>query len=176
MEGIVLNWLELECITYKLAHTHTYLFCDNTSTVGRTIKLRSGSSLASGLLLWFLGMHIHTAQASHLTPISISGEYNDTEDVVSCEFSKREILRCKKNLTAYFQNHSPLPHEKSWTKLTLPTKRTQRFMPCLLGKQFMIGSLLRSPRIRRNTIRHGNDMPPHGTSTQSSKTMNKSTS
>ena len=34
LAGLVLNWLALECLTYKLLNTHVDLFCDNTSALG----------------------------------------------------------------------------------------------------------------------------------------------
>ena len=84
--GLVLNWLALECLTFKLSNTHAALFCDKTLAVGWSFKLRSGSSLLSVRLHCFLGMCIHSSQASHLTLISISGEENDMEYVVSRAF------------------------------------------------------------------------------------------
>ena len=49
-------------------------------------------------------------------------------------------------------------------------------MPCLLGERFTLGSLFRLPSIRKNTGRHGNAMPPHGTLTPSSKAVTSLTS
>ena len=62
LAGIVLKWLALECLTSNLLDTHAALFCNNTLAVGWTFKLISGSSLAAGRLLRFLGMRTH---ASH---------------------------------------------------------------------------------------------------------------
>ena len=125
LAGLVLNWLALECLTSNLSNIHTSLFCDNTSAVGGAFNLRSGSSLAVGRILHFLGMHIHAKQASHLTLISISSEDNDMADVVSRAFQKGKFFAANKKITAYFQTHFPLPQGHSWTKFTLPPNWTQ---------------------------------------------------
>ena len=137
--------------------------------MGWAFKLRAGSSLVAGHLLLFLGIHIHAAQASHLTPIIIAGEYNDMVGVVSRAYQKGKCFAANKSLTAYFETHFPVPQGHSWTKLTLPPKWTQRVMSFLLGKRLTLGSLLGQPGIRKHTGRHGNAMPPHRTSTPSSK-------
>ena len=59
LSGLVLNCLELECLTSNLENTYGALFYDNTSVVWWKIKIRLGSSLEAGSLLHFLGMHIH---------------------------------------------------------------------------------------------------------------------
>ena len=168
---IVLNWLAIECLTSNLSNTHASLFYDNTSAVGWTFKLISGSSLSTGYLLSFLGMHIHATQASHLILIRISGEDNDMADDVYRAFQRGKFFAANKNLTTYFQTHSPLPHGHSWTEFTLTKKWTQWGMSCRLVNRLNLGSLLRLPRIRKNTRGHGNAMPPHVTLTPSSKAV-----
>ena len=91
-------------------------------------------------------------------------------------FQKGKLFAAKKNLTAYFQTHFPLPQGHSWTEFTLPPKWIQQVMSCILGALLMQGSLLRLPRISKNTGRHGNSMPPHGTLTPSSKAVTSWTS
>ena len=115
LEGLVLNWLELECLTFNVSNTHIALFCNNALAVGWTFKLISGSSLSAGRLLQFLGIYIHETQASQLTPISIVYKDNDISDVVSRAFQKGEFFAANKNITAYFQTHSPLPQGHSCT-------------------------------------------------------------
>ena len=176
LSGLVLNCQALECLTSNLSNTHASLFCDNTSAVGWTFKLISGSSLAAGHLLRFLGMRIHAAQASHLAPISVAGEDNDMVDFVSRAFQKVKFFAANKNLTEYFQTHFHLPQGHSWTEFTLPPKWTQQFMSFLLGELLTLGSLLRLPRIRKNTGRHGDAMLPPRTLTSSSKAVSSSTS
>ena len=83
--------------------------------------------------------------------------------------SKIKLFAANNNLTEYFQNPFLLPQGHSWTKFTLTTKCTQWVISCLLGKQLPLGSLIRIPSIRKNTGRHGNAMPPHGTSTPPSR-------
>ena len=113
LAGLILNWLALECLTYKLPNTHAALFCDNTLAVGWAFKLISGSLLAAGRLLSFLDICIHSTQASHLIPISIAGEDNDMSYVVSYAFQKGKLFAANKNITAYFQTHFPLPQGHS---------------------------------------------------------------
>ena len=125
LEGLVLNWLELECLTFNVSNTHIALFCNNASAVGWKFKLISGSSLAPGRLLRFLGMFIHATQDSHFILISISGKVNCMAQVVSRSFQKGIFFAADRNLTAYFQTHSPLPQGNSWTEFTLPPKWTQ---------------------------------------------------
>ena len=131
---LVINWLVLEFLTSKLSNIHADLFCDNTSAVGWAFKLISVSSLAIGRLLCFLVIHINTTKASHITPISISGEDNDMSDVVSWAFQKGKLFAANQNLTAYFETRFPLPQGHSWTEFTLPHKWKQRLISCLLGK------------------------------------------
>ena len=168
--------MEIERLASNLSNTHASLFYDNTSTVGWTFKLRSGSSLASGRILRFLGMHIHTTQDSHLTPINTEYKDNYMAGVVSRAFQKGKLFAANKSLTAYSQTNFPLPQGHSWTEFTLPPKWTQQVISCLLGKRLTLGSLLRPPRIRKNTGRHGNAMLPHGTLTPSSKAVTRLTS
>ena len=129
-----------------------------------------------GHLLLFLGMHIRATKASHLTPTIIAGEEKDMSDVIYRVFQKVKFFTANNKLTSYFQNHFQLPQGHFWTKFTLPLKLTQQVILCLLVKRLTLGSLLRIPRITENIGRHGNAMPPHGTSTLSSKNVNKLTS
>ena len=109
MSGLVRNWLALECLTSNLANTHTYLFCDNTSALGRTINLISVSSVVAGHILRFLGMHIHSTQASHIAPIRIAREDNDMTDVISRAFQKGGLFAAKKISLQIFKSISPSP-------------------------------------------------------------------
>ena len=121
-------------------------------------------------------MLIHTTKTSRLTPICISGEDNGIEDIFSRPFQKGKLFAAENNLTKYFQNNSPLIKGHYWTKFTLPPKWTQQVLLCLHEKLLMLRSILRLPRISKNSGRHGNAIPPHGTSTPSSKTVNNRTS
>ena len=121
-------------------------------------------------------MHIHSSKVSHITPVSIAGEENDIADFVSRAFQKIKFFTANNNLTSYFRNNFPLSQGQFWTKFTLPPKWTQQVMLCLLGNKLTLGSLIRIPRISKNIGGHGNAMPPHGTLTLSSNTVNKFTS
>ena len=93
--------------------------------------------------------------------------------VVYRAFQKGKFFAANKNLTAYFQTHSPLQQGHYWTEFNLSTKWTQQLMSCLLGKQMTLGSLLMLPWIRKNTERHGKAMLPHGTLTLPPKAVNR---
>ena len=174
MAGLVLNCLELECVTSNLANIKTSLFCDNTSAVGWSIKIISGSSLVVGRLLRFLCMCIHATQASYFTPIRILGEDNDISDVLSRAFQNGKFFAANNNLTGYFQTQFHLPKGHSWTEFTLNQNWTWRVMLCLIGK--ILTLVPRLPKTKKKTGRYSNSTPPHGTSTLSSKTMNNLTS
>ena len=59
LAGLVLNWLALECQKgVPLAYHHIRTFCDNTSAVSWTHKLRTSKSIVAGCLLCMLGLHI----------------------------------------------------------------------------------------------------------------------
>ena len=90
--------------------------------------------------------------------------------------SKRKLFAANKNLTEYFQTYFPLPNGHYWTKLTLPLNWTHQVILCLIGEQLMLRSLLMLPRISKSTRRHGNNIPPHGTLTPSSKAVTSLTS
>ena len=63
MAGLVLNWIALEFLTYKISNNHAALFCNNNLAVGWAFKLRLGYSLEAGRLILFLGMHTYATQA-----------------------------------------------------------------------------------------------------------------
>ena len=171
LAGLVLNWLALECITSNLTHNHASHFCNSTSVSGWTFKLLSGSELEAGNLFCFLRMRIHATKASHLTPTSIAGKRKLYGRHRLLCLSKLKSFISNNNLTSYFRNHFPLPQGHFSTEFTLPIKWTQQVMLCMHGEQLNLGSLLSAPRITKNIGMHGNAMPPHETSTLSSKTV-----
>ena len=97
-------------------------------------------------------------------------------DVISHAFQKINIFTDNNKLTSYFQNNFPLPPRLFGTEFALTPKWTQRVILCTVGELLKLYSLLRLPRIRKNIGRHGNTILPHGKSTLSSNTVNKSTS
>ena len=94
LAGLVLNWLALECQKgIPLAYHHIGTFCDNTSAVSWTHKLRTSKSVIAGRLLCMLGLRIHTRQASSLIPLHIAGENNTMADIVSRAFKTGKFLK-----------------------------------------------------------------------------------
>ena len=91
LAGLVLNWLVLESLGVNLQHAHVALFCDNSSAVSWSYKLRTSTSIVAGKLLRLLGLRIHTAQASNITPLSIPGKENDMADICVQGW---EVLSC----------------------------------------------------------------------------------
>ena len=171
LAGAVLNWLVLECQpNVDLTHKHVGIFCDNTSAVSWTYKLRTSKSVVAGRLLRMLGMRIHARHASSLTPLSIAGEDNTMADIVSRAFKNGQYFAASKNLTSYFNTHFPLSQKKSWTEFQIPKKLASRVISCLRGELLPMASLLRLPKVITNTGNTGKNTPPCAAQTLSSST------
>ena len=175
LAGMVIHWLVLECLATTLQHKHAALFCDNSSAVSWAHKLRSSASIIAGRLLRFLGLRIHIKEASHISALGISGDDNIMADIVSRAFKDGKFFEAQNNLTQYFNHHFPLPQNISWEEFTPPKKLTQRVMSLLRGEQSTMGSLLRLPKIGKNTGKRGFTTLTSGKLIPSSKTVNGST-
>ena len=93
LAGLVLNWLALECqANTPLAYHHIGAFCDNTSAVAWTLKLRTSKSVVAGRLLRLPGLRMHARKTSSLMPIHIAGENNTMADIVSRAFKKESFF------------------------------------------------------------------------------------
>ena len=115
LEGLVLNWITLECIPPNPTHTHSALSCDKNSVVVWTFNMQSGSSLEVGHLHLFLGMFTHAMKASHLTPLSITGEESYMADVFSRAFQKTIFFTSNNNLNTYFKDYFPISQGNYFT-------------------------------------------------------------
>ena len=170
LAGAVLQWLALELQNISLKFKHVGTFCDNTSAVAWAYKLRTSSSIVAARLLRFLSIRIHCRQASGLTPLHIPGEDNDMADIISRAFKDGKFFAAAQNLTHYFNLHFPLPQQQSWHECQLPPRLVSLVIACLRGEPLAMESLLRLPKLDRNTGRHGTGMPPPAELTQCSKT------
>eukprot|EP00957_Ditylum_brightwellii_P115641 8820854-Ditylum_brightwellii.AAC.1 len=56
LAGLVLGWLVLELHTTTLKHHHAGMFCNNTSAVSWTFKMRTSKSIPATRLLRMLGL------------------------------------------------------------------------------------------------------------------------
>ena len=179
LAGKVMNWLVLECQPIDLAYHHIGSFCDNTSAVAWTHKMRTSKSKSAGRLLRMLGMRIHKRKASSITPLNIAGIDNDMADVVSRAFKNGKFFAAHKNLTHYFNSTFPLNQGKSWTEFTLPAKLASRVISCLRGELLPMEQLLRLPGIEINTGNAGANSQKNANATPSSNTsqaLNESSS
>jgi hypothetical protein len=161
LAGIVLNWMALEQTNINLLHAHIATFCDNTSTVSWSYKMRTSKSVAAGKLLRVLGMRIHQRQASTVIPSHIAGDKNDMADIVSRAFKTGKFFAASNSLTTYFNQHFPLPQNQSWTELPIPPRWTSRVMSCLRGEMLDLASLLELPTREPSTGSTGAHMPTH---------------
>ena len=161
LAGIVLNWMALEQTNINLLNAHIATFCDNTSAVSWSYKMRTSKSVAAGKLLRVLGMRIHQRQASTVIPSHITGDKNDMADIVSRAFKTGKFFAASNSLTTYFNQHFPLPQNQSWTELPIPPRWTSRVMSCLRGEMLDLASLLELPTREPSTGSTGAHMPTH---------------
>ena len=160
LAGLVLNWLALELQpSIPLAFHHIGTYCDNTSAVAWTQKLRTSTSIIAGRLLRMLGMRIHARQASSLLPLHIAGKDNQMADIVSRAFKTGKFFMAETSLVDYFNTHFPLSQEVSWTECRFPSELTSRVISCLRGELLPMASLIRLPKIGSNIGAIGAGMP-----------------
>jgi hypothetical protein len=152
LAGLVLNWLALECQTnIHLAFHHIGAFCDNTSAVSWTHKLRTSKSRVAGRLLRMLGLRIHARQASSLLPVHIAGSDNTMADIVSRAFKSGKFFMANSNLVSYFNKNFPFDKNNSWTEFQIPIALISRVTSCLRDEQLHMELLLKLPGIARST-------------------------
>ena len=112
---MVLGWLILEYLCPSLTFFHIGMFCDNTSAVAWTKKMRTSKSIPAARLLRFLALRQCTRQISSLLPLYIIGDDNEMADVLSRAFTDGKIAEVQQSLTKYFNLYFPLPQNASWT-------------------------------------------------------------
>jgi hypothetical protein len=152
LAGLVLNWLALEYNnSVPLEFHHVGVFCDNTSAVSWTNKMRTSTSIIAGRLLRILGLRIHARRASSLIPIHIAGVDNVKADSISRAFKNGKYFMSNETLTQYFNTNFPLPQHNSWTECHLPSEIVSRVISSLRGELLPMASLLRLPKIGLST-------------------------
>ncbi len=157
--GIILEWLALEIIIPSLIFKHLGINCDNTSAVSWTQKFCTTKSRIAARLLRVLSLRMHKRRASSVLTEHYSGEYNGMADCTSRSFKDGTAFSLNnKSLTDFFNEKFPLPQSESWRELVLPPELTSRVISCVRSETFNVGSLLRLPRIDKNTGNTGAHM------------------
>ena len=98
-----------------------------------------------------------------LTPLWIPCNENLMADQISRAFKSGKFFVAQQNLICYFKATFHLPQNHFWQEFTAPSKLSQRVISCLLGESLTLGSLLRLPKSKKNTGRHGNATQHNGT-------------
>jgi hypothetical protein len=151
LAGMVLNLFALECNVPSLYHKHIATFCDNTSAVAWTQRLRTSKSKVAARLLRVISIRLHKRQASSLLPMNIAGEDNTMADVVSRSFKGGEYFSASTNIVDYFNTHFPLTQNNSWREFQIPPKLISLVISSLRGEQLPMGWFLRPPKIDKST-------------------------
>ena len=148
MAGVLLAYLLLEQLV-PMQHTHTALWCDNTSAVSWTAKMSSKKSAVGHQLVRALALRLFQNKASPLFPLSISGERNPQADLASRSFRDTGVHGNYNfdDLTFIdrFNASFPLTQEASWRHFRHHNKLLQRVYSMLLQKPQPTASLMRLP-------------------------------
>ena len=121
LAGALISFLALEAKGLPITYNNLATFCNNKTTMAWAYKLRTSKSNISGYLLRFLGLRIHQAQASSMIPHHSAGVLNITEDIISRDFKLGQFFVASQHgLVPYFNEHSPLTQNESWTECHIP--------------------------------------------------------
>ncbi len=154
--GLILEWLALEIIVPSLIFKHVGINCDNSSTVSWTQKFCTTKSKIAARLLRVLSLRMHKRRTSPLLTAHYAGEQNTMADCTSRSFKTGSAFNnSNKNLTTFFNENFPLPQSESWRELTLPQDLVSRVISCVRSETYNLGSLLRLPKIDKNTGNSG---------------------
>ena len=143
LAAMVLGWLVLEYLCPSLTFCHIGMFCDNTSAVAWTKKMRTSKSIPAARLLRFLALRQRTRQTSSLLPLYIVGKDNEMADVPSRAFNDGKFAEVQQSLTNYFNLHFPLPQNASWKEFKVPESISLPVISCLRGEQLPMEQLCR---------------------------------
>ena len=160
LAGMLLGFLALENRGVDLTNQHVASFCDNSSAVSWSYKLRNSRSVIAGHLLRYMGLRLHRAKASSIIPVHIAGEDNVMADVISRAFKTGTFFSAATNLPSYFNTHFPLEQSASWTECPLTKSQVSCVTRCLRGERLPMASLLKLPERDRSTGAIGARMPP----------------
>ena len=170
LAGMVLNIFALECNVQSLRHKHIASFCDNTSAVAWTQRLRTSRSKVAARLLRIISIRLHQRQASSLLPMNIAGEDNKMADVVSRSFKGGQYFSASSNIVDYFNSNFPLTQNNSWREFQIPSELVSLVISSLRGEQLPMEWFLRPPKIGKNTGCTGAITAPSSKCTLSSTT------
>jgi hypothetical protein len=151
LAGMVLNLFALECNITNLKFKHIAMFCDNTSAVSWTHRLRTSKSKSAARLLRIISLRLHARQASNLLPIHVAGEENCMADIVSRSFKNGKYFMHDTNIVDYFNVNFKLPQNLSWREFHLPSSLISLVISSLRGKQLPMEWFLKPPGIGKNT-------------------------
>jgi len=171
--AMVLGWLVLEYLCPLLTFCHIGMFCDNTSAMAWTKKMRSSKSIPAARLLRFLALRQQTRQTSSLLPLYIIGKDNEMADVPSRASNDGKFAEVQQSLANYFNLHFPLPQNASWTEFKVPENISSPVLSCLRGEQLPMEQLCRIKQLGKNTGADGQSTAPHSASTHSCKKLLK---
>ena len=151
--GHILEWLVLECAVPCLVFKHVGINCDNTSAVSWAQKYNSTKSIVASRLLRLLSLRMHRRRTSPLLTVHIAGKQNTMADMSSRSFKQGGAFTGSfTNLSDFFNHHFPLPSQSaSWTEYTIPPELVSRVISCVRSETCTMGSLLRLPKIDKNT-------------------------
>ena len=170
LAGMVLNLFALECNTTSLYHKHIATFCDNTSAVAWSQRLRTSKSKVAARLLRIISIRLHKRQASSLLPMNIAGEENKMADIVSRSFKGGEYFSASSNIVDYFNFNFPLKKNTSWREFQIPQELISLVISSLRGEQLPMEWFLRPPKIDKNIGCTGAHTAPSSKSIHSSTT------
>ena len=172
LAAMVLGWLLLECLCPSITFCHIGMFCDNTSAVAWTKKMRTSKSIPAARLLRFLALRQCTRQTSSLLPLYIVGKDKEMADVPSRAFNDGKFAEAQQSLSSnYFNLHFPLPQNNSWTEFRVPESISSPVISCLRGEQLPMEQLIRLKRLGKNTGADGQSIAHHSTSIHSCKKL-----
>ena len=151
LAGMVLNLFALECTVKDLKFKHIAMFCDNTSAVSWTHRLRTSKSKSAARLLRIISLRLHARQASNLLPLHVAGEENCMADIVSRSFKNGKYFMADSNIIPYFNKNFKLPQNHSWREFHIPQELISLVTSSLRGNQSPMEWFLKPPRIGKST-------------------------
>ena len=176
--GVLLHQLALEQAIGHLKHVKTVTFCDNTPAVSWVTRMASRQSRIGGRLARGLAIRSRAHQMCTPTALSVAGDANGMADTSSRSMNERSgYLLSDNELLTHFSKNFPLPQNRCWRIVNLPTESISSVVSTLRGKQLTMAQWMTTAANRTGAI--GNASPPSGTSTSSSPaapTANKQTS
>jgi hypothetical protein len=146
MAGPVILWLLIEGVCVDLREKWVTLFSDNSPTVGWVTQLASKRSVVAERLIQALALRLKSTHTCPLTPLHIEGIHNKIADIPSRSFgSNPTMCNSDADLLTLFNNHFPLPQQKSWTVYHLSYAAVMHVTSILQMKPFALDDWRRLP-------------------------------